>query len=189
MRSELYEWRPVVGYEGLYEVNNLGEVRSLDRVVYQGNHPQRRKSIIKKQTPHKDGHLMVMLSKEGQNKNCQVHRLVAETFIPNPYNLPVINHKDEDPTNNRADNLEWCTIAYNNNYGTVKERLSKSKRNSTYNTKTVQQYTIDGNFIQEWPSTMEVERVLGYAHTHIADCCRHKLHCNTAYGYKWEYAN
>lgn len=173
------EWRPVVGYEGLYEVSSFGQVRSVDRVVYQNNHPQRRKSIIKKQTPHKDGHLMVMLSKEGHNKNCQVHRLVAQAFIPNPDNLPVINHKDEKPNNNCVDNLEWCTIKYNNNYGTVKERISKHNINHPSLSEKIYQYTLDGEFVKEWPSIAEAVRVLGYKG-------KPKRDKGTQYGFMWK---
>lgn len=111
--TEIEEWRPIVGYEGLYEVSNLGRVRSFKW----GREEIRKLHITKK------GYLEVGLCKEGKQKMFKVHRLVAQAFIPNPEGLPVINHRDENPKNNKVDNLEWCTYKYNSNYGTCKERI------------------------------------------------------------------
>ena len=111
------EWRPVVGYEGLYEVSNTGQVRSLDRFYY-------RLHKGKVLSPAKDryGYLTVTLNCNGKSKTIKIHRLVAQAFIENPDNLPQVNHKDEDKTNNNVDNLEWCTAKYNVNFGTRQER-------------------------------------------------------------------
>ena len=107
------QWRPIEGYEGLYEVSNLGRVKSLKCG---------RERILKPQMKKK-GYLQVGLRKEGKYKMFKVHRLVAQAFIPNPEGLPQINHKDENPSNNRVENLEWCDSKYNNNYGTHNERI------------------------------------------------------------------
>lgn len=117
------EWRPVIGYEGLYEVSNLGRVRSVDRYVKsKGESYWLRKGKMLSPAKDKNGYLKVNLSCNGKNNIIRVHRLVAQVFIHNPDNLPEINHKDEDKTNNRVDNLEWCDRKYNNNYGTKIER-------------------------------------------------------------------
>ena len=117
------EWRPVVGYEGLYEVSNTGRVRSVDRYVKSKSESYwLRKGKMLSPAKDKNGYLKVNLSCNGKNNIIRVHRLVAQVFIENPDNLPEINHKDEDKTNNSVDNLEWCDRKYNNNYGTKIER-------------------------------------------------------------------
>ena len=114
------EWRDIKGYEGLYQVSNLGRVRSLNCRGHKG--------CIGILTPRLDGkgYEMVALYKEGKARNTKVHRLVAQAFIPNPNNYPQVNHKDENKTNNDVKNLEWCTNEYNHNYGTRNERVAKS---------------------------------------------------------------
>ena len=115
------EWRDIEGYEGLYQVSNLGRVKSLNCRGHKG--------CIGILTPRFDGkgYEMVALYKEGKARNTKVHRLVAQAFIPNPNNYPQVNHKDEDKTNNCVDNLEWCDTQYNNTYGTRIERMLKTK--------------------------------------------------------------
>lgn len=107
MKKEI--WKPVVGYEGLYEVSNFGRVKSLN--CYNYKEPR-----IMKLGKRQDGYLSVGLSKNNTQKTRIVHRLVAEAFIPNPNNLEMVNHRDEDRTNNHVENLEWCTRAYNQVY-------------------------------------------------------------------------
>lgn len=111
-------WKDVIGYEGLYQVSDQARVRN-------------NKGKILKQSV-KVGKCVyykyVKLYKDGQYRQAYVHRMMAECFIPNPDNLPIINHKDEDGTNNRLDNLEWCTVEYNSNYGNAKRNMSRGKR-------------------------------------------------------------
>lgn len=124
--------KPVTGYEGYYEVDQFGRVFSLDRIVTVEDNGRIYDKPIKgrqmKQTTHSKGYKTVALTKDGKTTTQYVHRIVAEAFIPNPNNLSMVNHKDEDKTNNFADNLEWCTCEYNINYGTAIERSSQKKR-------------------------------------------------------------
>lgn len=125
-------WKDVVGYEGLYQVSNLGNVKSLERVVkrfvrgkYISLYPVKEKLL--KLYINSNGYISVGLYNNGFN-SFEVHRLVAQAFIPNPDNLPCVNHKDENPKNNNVKNLEWCTYQYNNTYGTIQQRLSDIKK-------------------------------------------------------------
>ena len=171
-------WKEIKGYEGLYEVSNLGRVKSL-------NYRRTGKENILKPLKNDKGYFQVVLCKNKKTNVCRVHRLVAEAFLDNPDNLPQVNHKDEDKTNNHVDNLEFCTNDYNIHYGTAIRRKVEKQINGK-RSKPVYQYTIDGEFIAEYPSTAEVKRQLGYSHSHISECCLGKF--KTAYGYKWKYA-
>lgn len=125
---ELEEWRDVKGYEDLYQVSNLGRVKSL-----KDNHGNYREKILKPGNSGR-GYLQVVLSKEGESKSFLVHRLVTQAFLDNPNNYTQVNHKDENPRNNRVNNLEWCDRKYNINYGTSTQRASEkiSQSHSDY---------------------------------------------------------
>ena len=117
------EWRPIVGYEGLYEVSNTGQVRSFDRYVkYSNGRLHLHKGKVLSPIKDRDGYLQVNLCYSGRINSIKIHRLVAQAFIPNSDNLPYVNHKDEVKTNNSVDNLEWCDVKYNNNYGSRKDK-------------------------------------------------------------------
>lgn len=123
------EWRDIKGYEGQYQVSNLGRVKSLDRTISykfrQGKHQRIKRGKIITPCLDSNGYLFVRLYDSNGKKNVlKVHRLVGITFIPNPENLPCLNHKDEVRTNASVDNLEWCTHLYNNLYGTHLEKIS-----------------------------------------------------------------
>lgn len=177
-------WRPVVGYEGYYEVSNLGRVRSLDREVYAGHGATMIKKgrVLAQTNNHK--YKNVHLSIDGHARKPTVHRLVAEAFLENPDNLPMVNHKDENPHNNNVNNLEWCTCKYNNNYGTKNERISKAMTNGK-NSKGVLQYDLEGNLVGAFPSMKQATRELGYDNSAISACCIGKA--KTSYGYVWRY--
>lgn len=157
-------WKDIKGYEGRYQVSDLGRVKSL-------NYNKTGKERIKKAAKGSCGYVIVTLSNGGKLKGFLVHRLVAEAFLPNPDRLPQVNHKDEDKTNNAVSNLEWCDRKYNINYGTGTERMKVSKG------KTVYQYTMDGTLVCVYPSAKEAGRQTGYAQTHISACCRGKQNC------------
>ena len=170
-------WKEVVGYEGLYEISNFGRVKSLNY-----KHTGKEKIINFGKNPK--GYYKVALFNDSIRKDTLVHRMVAEAFIPNPDNLPHVNHKDENKTNNRVDNLEWCTNQYNINYGTRNKRRSETLTNGACS-KPVVQYTIDGEFVKEWPSMQEVERQTGYQHQSIGKCCMGKY--KTSHNFIWKY--
>ena len=119
LKNEYMEeiWKDVKGYEELYQVSNYGQIRSVDRTVgyrYKGKQRIYKGRMLKQVV--RNGYLSVSLSKENKLKQKNIHRLVAEAFLPNPFNLPVINHIDENKKNNMVSNLEWCSCAYNTNY-------------------------------------------------------------------------
>lgn len=176
-------WKPVVGYEGAYEVSNLGRVRSVTRVrcaaygstaVVKGT-----ELAIRENTNNK--YLLVRLNMGGQCRHKLVHRLVAEAFIPNPNNLPQINHKDENPHNNRVENLEWCDRYYNNHYGTGKLRAAMTRGFS------VIQMDMDGNEIARYWSAREAARAIGKSQAAISRACTGAY--KQAYGYLWKYGD
>lgn len=128
-----------------------------------------------------------MLSKNGKRKGFRVHRLVATAFILNPNNYYCINHKDENKLNNNVDNLEWCTIAYNNSYGNKLDNYRQKIKKKIG--KKINQYDLNGNFIRQFDCIMDAERYLNIKRsaTPIWACCKNKR--PTAYGYRWEYEN
>lgn len=186
--NELNEvWKDIEGYEGLYQVSNLGRIKSLDRLVSYSNGGIRfYKSQILKPKLEKDGYLRIGLRKEKKKVFFLIHRLVANAFIPNLDNLPQVNHKDENKQNNTVDNLEWCTAKYNINYGTRTERNTTSRINHPLRSKQVVQLDLEGNVIAIYPSLMEAQRN-GYIASGIWSCCNNKV--ETHYGYKWQYLN
>lgn len=174
-------WKYIPGYEGLYMVSNLGRIKSCDRYVKHncGGLKLIKGGIISLRVK-KNGYVQVQLCKEGQVKFYLVHRLVAEAFIPNPDNLPQVNHKNEDKTDNRVENLEWCTALYNISYGSCIKRRSINKM------KKINQLTLDGELVKVWASATEVMNVLGFHRGTINSCLRKRR--KTAYGYVWRYA-
>lgn len=169
-------WKPVVGYEDYYEISSMGRVRSLDRY---DNLKHFRKGEIKTLTKDKNGYLYVSLWKDGKQKVHKVHRLVALHFIPNPNNYPMINHKDENPSNPIYTNLEWCDGLYNQNYGTVNERRGKSLSTP------ILEFDLNMNFIKKWNGMKEIERETGILYQNISKCCRGvRKQCN---GSIWKY--
>lgn len=166
------EWRNIGGYEGLYQVSNMGRVKSIH--YYHGTYER-----IMKPGKINSGYLVVSLCKDGKTKGHLVHRLVAQAFLDNTDNLTEVNHKDENPLNNSVGNLEFCDRKYNVNYGTGNQRRAKTL------SRTVYQYTMDGELVKEWKSLMEIERSMGFSVGNISQCCNGQR--KTAYGYKWTY--
>lgn len=162
------EWKDIKDYYGLYQVNDTGDVKSL----------KYGKEKILKPLKNKWGYFEVALSKDGKKKWISIHRLVATTFIHNPYNLPCVNHKDEDKTNNRVDNLEWCSYGYNNNYGTHIKKIVEKR------SKKVLQFSKTGKLVREWSSPNECGRN-GFSVGDISLCCRGERKSHK--GFIWKY--
>ena len=159
-------WKPIPNFEDLYEISNTGEVRSK-------NPRYKNKSILKQGLSNK-GYKNVCLCRKGVQKTFNVHRLVALAFIPNPNNLPCVNHKDENKTNNNVDNLEWCSYYYNNVYG---DRLTKSALKRSIPVRCVETGVI-------YPSACAAQRETGIRQPKIWRCC-HGM-AKTSGGYHWE---
>lgn len=173
-------WKDVQGYEGLYQVSNLGRVRSLDRYVSHASLGRKFcKGCIMATHQTNSGYLAVNLCKGNRYKTFCIHRLVADAFIPVESNEDVqVNHKDENKHNNCADNLEWCSASYNNMYGTKRER------GNAKNEKAVVRCDLDGNAIMEYKSATVAEReISGKVTGAISHCLNGKT--QTAFGYKW----
>lgn len=174
--TEIWKTIPISGLTH-YQASNLGNIRNTS-----WRSPGQIRELT--QCVGKGGYLMVCLtSDKGKQRNYWVHRLVAAAFIDNPEGLEQVNHKDENRTNNRADNLEWVTSKQNNNYGSRNKRVSNSKRNT--NCKKVYQYDKQGNLLKIWESVHEVNRQTGFDIAFLARCCRGKR--SAAYGYIWRY--
>ena len=183
-------WRDIKGFEDLYQVSSKGRVRSLGRYVNnKGKLDFRKEKILTPCIRNKNGYLSVSLSKDGVKTTHSMHRLVATAFISNSNNYPMINHKDENPKNNRVENLEWCDAKYNMNYGTINKRRGESLgygKNNPYS-KPILQFSKTGEFIRKWSCSMDIERELGYNNSNITKCCNGKKHYLSAYDYKWGY--
>lgn len=156
-------WKDIKGYEGLYQVSNTGKIRNT-----------KTKYILKPVT-QSNGYMKVCLTKNRVQKNKTIHRLVAETFIPNTNNLPCINHKDENKTNNNANNLEWCTQEYNTKYSRQLHpvKIKQDKPVICIETRII--YT----------SINQAEKQTGINNRSISKVCKGIRH--TAGGYHWKF--
>lgn len=162
-------WKDIVGYEGKYQVSNLGRVKSL-------NYGRTGKEKVLKYEDN-NGYLRVNLCKNCKVKHYRIHRLVAQAFIPNPDNLPVINHKNEIKTDNRVQNLEWCTSQYNSTYNNqhIKRGIKLKKKRACYK---------NGILIKVYDSGIDTEKD-GFSLSHVSRCCQGKR--NSHKGFQWKY--
>lgn len=169
-------WKYVDGTNKEYMVSNLGNVKSIKQ--YKG---RTRERLL---TPgvNSRGYLCVTISLNCKCSTRTIHRLVANAFIGNPNNLPQINHRDEDKTNNNVSNLEWCDNKYNATYGSARKRASSKTK------KPILQYSLNGEFIGKFGGVKEAELLFGKPYdSSISKCCKGKR--KSAHGYIWRYAD
>lgn len=188
METEI--WKDIAGYEGLYQVSNLGQVKALSRRRMLGNKfCVSNERILRPRSCN--GYIKTSLNKNGKGKDLFVHRLVAEAFIPNPYSKRTVNHINGDKADNRLENLEWATYSENNLH--AYEKLGhKSPRGWTgcfgaehHTSKPVKQLSSDGEYIAEYAGLSEAERATGVLNQSISKCCKGIY--KTAGGYIWKY--
>ena len=174
----MIEWRDVPGFEGHYQVSSTGEVRGVERLMKpaKGHKPRIKKSVKLKLVDHK-GYLQVRLYKNGKRYSYLVHRLIAETFLPNDDPTKEVNHINECKSDNRVCNLEWISHIENINHGTAILR-----RAITRGTKVIQ-LSKDGNVLNEFYSIRDAQRNTGIPNQHISACVNGKR--KTAGGYIW----
>lgn len=178
-------WRDVPNFEGLYQISNYGNIKSLDKYVNSGiknNKKVKRKGRILKQY-NKQGYLQISLTKNHKRYYFKTHRLVASAFIENPNNLPQVNHKDENALNNHVDNLEWCTAKYNCNYGSRNKNIRKNIRGKNIK---VNQYDINNNFIRSYNSIKEASEINKCSFNTIRRYCSNITKDDN---YIWRYAD
>ena len=162
-------WKDVEGYEGLYKISNMGRLYRI------------KKDVITEGYVDENGYPVVSFFKDRKNTSVRVHTLVARAFVPNPNNLPFVNHKDENKRNNRADNLEWCTQKYNINYGKNKEVMSRNNGRK----RAIELIDENGNVLKEFSSISDASRELGIGHANISYVCSGKN--KTAGGKRFRY--
>lgn len=181
-------WKDIKGYEGYYQVSNLGRVKSLVRIVYddKGNKHVNTEKILS-QSDDCHGYYKVSLCKDGKSKTMKVHRLVAFAFLENENNFNCVNHKDENKKNNNVNNLEFCTHRYNCNYGTAIEKRNLSRNNKEIAKgfcKKVYQYNAKDELIKIWDSSISTKE-FGFIPSCVSACCRGRI--KTHRGFKWSY--
>lgn len=184
------EWRSIEGYEGKYEVSSLGRVKSLS------DNKGRERELILVPRIAKNGYLYLNLWKGSKAKSRKIHRLVAETFIKRPSGAQCVNHKNGVKTDNRLENLEWCTYSQNTKHAYTNGLIKPTDgcNNGMYgrhgvehpSSKRVEQYTLDGEHIGTWDSCIEAGKALGVNGANIQRCARGDR--KTAHGYLWKYS-
>ena len=182
-------FKDIEGYEGRYKVSNYGRVFSSN---YNKTGAQKEMSLTKC-----NGYFAVTLSLNGKHKLKKVHRLVAEAFLPNPNEHPVINHKDENTFNNHVfinidgsvdpdkSNLEWCSLSHNYHWGTSPQKVKNKLTNRGDLSLPVLMFDMNGQYICEYPSLMEIKRQRGFEPSLVSKCCNGVF--KQCYGYKWKY--
>ena len=172
-------WKDIKGYEGLYQISNLGNVKKLINNKYMAISKDLGYETVK------------LTNKNGNRRHLFLHRIIADVFIPNPNNYKIVNHIDCNKFNNNIKNLEWCTQKENVKHAWKNNLCERTKKacakNGKNNSKKIIQLDKNKNIVKVWESTMEIERTLKIKHNNISFCCKNKE--RTAKGYYWEYYN
>lgn len=185
IRLDGEEWKDVAGFEGKYKVSSFGRIASLSFQISAGKLRYCRKQHLLTNTHDKNGYLSVgLVTCKNKNKRYKVHRLVASAFVDNPHSYPIINHKDENKRNNRADNLEWCTCGYNIRYGSGLSRRTHSFLSHYSNCKKVAQLDNLGNIIKIYPGLRHAAEAVNRDYSAITYSINHNGKCA---GYRWAF--
>lgn len=170
-------WKDIKNYEGIYQISNMGRIKSVEHTIIRKNGKKLliKEKILKQSLRGRNNNKYYHITLHG--KCFRVNRLVAETFIPNPNNLPCINHKDENKLNNKVINLEWCTYQYNNTYNNIHKKNAEKRKIK------IDQYTLNNVFVKTWNSFTDIRKYFGW--NHASECCENKR--KTSNGYKWKY--
>ena len=177
-------WKPIKEWEELYEVSDIGNVKRLERSYTDslGRNITLPEKILSVHFNNKTRYQRVNLSANGKTTTRDVHRLVAEAFIPNPDNLPEVNHKDENHLNNQADNLEWVTHIQNEHHGTKIERAARTR-----DRRPVEALNEKGEVVASYDRIADAAKALGISISTIWQVCNKIRNCKTAGGYRWRY--
>lgn len=174
-------WKDIEGYEGIYQISNLAKIKRIAPYSNQYNIKWKSNKILNTKIQDQHDYCIVILSKNNKRHCFRVHRLVAQTFIPNPENKPQVNHIDGNKSNNKVSNLEWCTCSENlyHSYRTLHRKSAVAKR--------IMQYDLNHTFIKLWESSLQIEKELHINHSNIIQCCNNKR--KTANNFIWRYAD
>ncbi len=174
-------WKDIKGYEGLYQISNLGRIKSLPKI----NGYKFQKELIRKNELGTNGYLIIVLNKNSKHHSYSIHRLVAQAFIPNPKDKPQVNHKDGNKLNNNVENLEWTTRSENQKHAYKLGLLKPYPLMPIKRMKKVNQYTLQGKLITNFNSIKEASKTTNISITSISQCCNNKQ--KTAGKYIWKF--
>lgn len=178
--SNREEWKDIKETNNQYQISNFGRIKSKARtIIYKNGKVINKKEKIMKPFDDKDGYKNIFI--HPMKKHFKIHRLVAEYFLLNENNYPLVNHKDKNPSNNKVDNLEWCTYNYNNTYAGARDTQKKR----------ILQFDLDGNLIKEWESISLAAQSVDTSAGNITECCKgnHKHIKNYIWKFKGDVVN
>jgi hypothetical protein len=178
-------WNDIKGFEGLYKISSLGNVKSLGNGKSTCTLYKKERLLFSKAKAN--GYMHVKLNKDGKRYYFSLHRLIATTFLINPSNKKEVNHKDGNKLNNSLANLEWVTTSENQKHAYANGLQIAIKDKDNKQSIKVVQLNLDGTFIKVWDSIKQIKREIGFNTFGIIKCCKKEKKYNTAYGYKWEY--